>query len=115
VNDGRFAAGFTPQLDIVVFAMRAAAVSQSSELARKVFEAAARRNLHLALAELPVDFFAARLGNMRKDREKLTCLRSVLMKPEHCEWMDRIWQTLGQAADEVLDASHRSTGQGSPT
>jgi hypothetical protein len=71
-------------------------VSEASARARNLFEEAARRNLHLALAELPVEFFD--LGRMEKDRPTLTCLRSVLMKPEHREWADRIWEILDQAA-----------------
>jgi hypothetical protein len=58
----------------------------------------------LALAELPVKFFAANLGAMKNDRETMTCLRSVLMKPEHKEWVGRIWEILGKAADEVASA-----------
>jgi hypothetical protein len=32
----------------------------------------------------------------------VTCLRSVLMKPEHFEWLDRIWQAFQQACGEAL-------------
>jgi hypothetical protein len=95
---------FPPELDIVVFAPRAGSVSEASERSRKIFEAAARRNLHLAVAELPVSFFEANLREMemKKDRASLTCLRSVLMKPEHREWVGRIWEILGEATEEVL-------------
>ena len=48
--DQRFVAGVAPELDIVVFAPRARSVSESSVLSRKVFEAAAKRNLHFAVA-----------------------------------------------------------------
>ena len=95
---------FPPELDIVVFAPRAVSVSEASERSRKIFEAAARRNLHLAVAELPVEFFAANLGAMKKDRTNLTCLRSVLMKPEHREWVGRIWEILSEATEEVAEA-----------
>lgn len=101
-KDARFVTAFPPELDIVVFAPRAESVSQSSERSRKIFEAAARRNLHLAVAELPVSFFEAGLGAMKRDRNSLTCLRSVLMKPEHREWIGRIWEILGDATDECL-------------
>jgi tyrosine decarboxylase/aspartate 1-decarboxylase len=102
-KDARFVTAFPPELDIVVFAPRAESVSESSEQSRKIFEAAARRNLHLAVAELPVEFFAANLGGMKKDRSSLTCLRSVLMKPEHREWLGRIWDTLSEATEECLE------------
>ncbi|HWY08660.1 MAG TPA: aminotransferase class I/II-fold pyridoxal phosphate-dependent enzyme [Candidatus Acidoferrales bacterium] len=101
-KDARFVTAFQPELDIVVFAPRAASVSESSERSRKIFDAAARRNLHLAVAELPVSFFEANLGGMKKDRSSLACLRSVLMKPEHKEWVGRIWEILSEATEEVL-------------
>jgi len=103
-SDNRFVAGFAPELDIVIFAPRAESVSQSSVLSRKIFDAAASRNLHLAVAELPVKFFAAGGEGMKEDRTSLTCLRSVLMKPEHRDWIDRIWNILSDAADVVLKA-----------
>jgi tyrosine decarboxylase/aspartate 1-decarboxylase len=95
-GDRRFVTAAPPELDILVWAPRAARVSEASARARKLFEEAARRHLHLALAELPVEFFD--LGRMDQDRPTLTCLRSVLMKPEHREWADRIWEILDQAA-----------------
>ena len=94
-GDRRFVTAAPPELDILVWAPRAASVSEASTRARRVFEEAARRHLHLALAELPVEFFD--LGRMEQDRPTLTCLRSVLMKPEHKEWADRIWDVLDAA------------------
>jgi len=102
LGDARFVTAFPPELDIVVFAPQAGSVSETSELSRKIFNAAARRNLHLAVAELPAKFFAANLGAMRQDRTMITCLRSVLMKPEHREWVRRIWELLGEAAEECV-------------
>jgi tyrosine decarboxylase/aspartate 1-decarboxylase len=100
--DERFVVAFEPELDLVIFAARAESVSAASGLPRRIFEAAAKRGLHLALAELPVDFFAGAFGVMERDRETITCLRSVLMKPEHLDWIDRIWETLIAATDEVF-------------
>jgi hypothetical protein len=71
-------------------------------LTRRIFEAAAKRDLHLAVAELPVHFWAENLGAMKRDRETITCLRSVLMKPEHLDWLDRIWEELSRATQAVL-------------
>ena len=98
-GDGRFVPAFAPELDIVVFAPRAGSVSEMSAKSRTIFATAAERGLHLAVAELPVTFFSSLEPNVRRDRETLTCLRSVLMKPEHLDWIDRIWQILGSAAD----------------
>jgi len=38
----------------------------------------------------------ARAG-VKVDSATVTCLRSVLMKPEHADWVDRIWDLLGQS------------------
>ncbi len=100
--DARFVTAFTPELDIVVFAPNAASVSESSVLSRRIFDAAAKRDLHLAVAELPVRFWEANLVAVRRDRETITCLRSVLMKPEHFDWVGRIWDLLSASADETL-------------
>jgi len=102
--DKRFIVAFPPELDIVVFALRAASASESSALTRKMFEASAKRNLHLAVAVLPAEFFSAEMGAMKKDRPTLSCLRSVLMKPEHREWVARIWTILDEATSEALSS-----------
>jgi glutamate/tyrosine decarboxylase-like PLP-dependent enzyme len=100
--DSRFVAGFAPELDIVVFTPAADSASTSSILSRRIFDAAASHQLHLAVAELPLRFFQASPGRMSPDKTSVTCLRSVLMKPEHRQWLDRIWNTLSEATEEVL-------------
>src|SRR5580692_9161239 len=52
-KDERFVTAFAPELDIVIFAPRAKSVREASTLSRRIFDAAAKRNLHLAVAELP--------------------------------------------------------------
>jgi tyrosine decarboxylase / aspartate 1-decarboxylase len=101
--DQRFWSAFPPELDILVFAPRAASVSESSALSRKIFEAAALRGLHLAVAELPVAFFEKEMGATQRDRATITCLRSVLMKPEHLAWVDKIWNLLSEATSAVVN------------
>jgi len=102
--DVRFVTAFSPELDIVVFAPKATSLSEASVLSRKIFEAAARRDLHLAVAELPIRFWEENLAATKRDRETITCLRSVLIKPEHFDWVDRIWGLLSSSADEILGA-----------
>lgn len=94
-KDGRFVTGAAPELDILVWAPRAARVSDASSLSRRIFDEAARRQLHLALVSLPLHLIDAQ--EMPRDRETIICLRSVLMKPEHREWTDRIWGILDEA------------------
>ena len=97
--DRRFVVGFEPELDILVFAPRGQSVSEISAKSRAIFEVAARRGLHLAVAQLPVDFFPSLAGKVRRDQETMSVLRSVLMKPEHLDWVDRIWAILDQAVE----------------
>ncbi|HEX3891634.1 MAG TPA: pyridoxal-dependent decarboxylase [Terracidiphilus sp.] len=102
--DGRFAclAGGKPELDIVVWALRAADSEAASASARQVFAAAAARALHLALVQLPQSWFGVSDGSGGSAVEYLTCLRSVLMKPEHESWLGAIWTRLQEACEEVL-------------
>jgi len=102
-NDARFqplAAG-APELDIVVWKLKAETPQRASELAQKVFAACAKRDLHLALVQLPLSWFEPQGGRPNGD-EMVTCLRSVLMKPEHLAWLDGIWERLSAATDEVM-------------
>jgi tyrosine decarboxylase / aspartate 1-decarboxylase len=94
-KDKRFVTGAPPELDILVWAPRAARVSDASNLSRRIFAEAAHRQLHLALVSLPAHLLD--LGGMQRDRDPIICLRSVLMKPEHREWSDRIWTILDEA------------------
>jgi len=104
-TDDRFVPGFAPELDIVIWALRADSVSEASNLARRVFDEAAQRHLHLALAELPTVFFDYAGAGVQCDQDTVTCLRSVLMKPEHESWGDRIWAILGEATDAAITTS----------
>jgi tyrosine decarboxylase/aspartate 1-decarboxylase len=90
-----------PQLDIVFWAARAATPDASSALAQRIFDEAAKRDLHLALAKLPVRFFSKNSWKILPEidpQTTVTCLRSVLMKPEHLLWLDHLGQRLDAAA-----------------
>lgn len=89
-----------PELDIVVWRLNADTPERSSELAQKVFVACAAEDLHLALVQLPQSWFRA-AGSGGDANGHATCLRSVLMKPEHEDWLDRIWVTLTAACAQV--------------
>jgi glutamate/tyrosine decarboxylase-like PLP-dependent enzyme len=100
--DKRFVTSFQPELDIVVWAPVEKKVSEASELSRVIFNEASKRNLHLALVELPIKFLGLSSTKMVKDRRTITCLRSVLMKPEHREWIGDIWTILDRATKASL-------------
>jgi tyrosine decarboxylase / aspartate 1-decarboxylase len=101
-SDQRFVAPFAPELDIVVFAARAATVPESSRLAQNIFATAEKENLYLALTQLPLHFFPPQTWSDQDDQKTVTCLRSVLMKPEHLAWMDRIVAVLDRATSQAL-------------
>ena len=100
--DQRFLSPFAPELDILVWAVRGDSVAASSRRAQAIFAAAARRHLHLALAQVPCRFFPAGSWPDQHQQPSVTCLRSVLMKPEHLEWLAAIWSRLSQVTSEVL-------------
>ena len=103
-QDERFqtpAAG-APELDIVVWKLKAENRALASALAQRAFVTCAARDLHLALVELPGAWFqpADHEANEPEDG-KVACLRSVLMKPEHEAWLDRIWDRLSAACKDM--------------
>ena len=100
--DSRFRVLLEPELDIVTWAPRAKKESQISGLSQTIFETAAKYNLHLATFKYPTRLLKDTWKDVRFESDYVTCLRSCLMKPEHLDWLDRIWQILSMATDEVL-------------
>ena len=96
-RDGRFIPAFEPELDIVVWAVRAGSAADSSARARGIFAEAERAGLYLALAELPVAFF----GDPWGAGGTVIALRSVLMKPEQRAAIPRITALLAEAAGDL--------------
>jgi tyrosine decarboxylase/aspartate 1-decarboxylase len=96
-------AGGGPELDIVVWALaaRGGGPGGSSEMAKKVFAAAGTNDLHLALVQLPQFWFGSGCDRSGDGRGHVTCLRSVLMKPEHEAWLPAIWKKLNAACEQA--------------
>jgi glutamate/tyrosine decarboxylase-like PLP-dependent enzyme len=92
-----------PELDIVVWKVKADSPEKASALAREIFDRCAAKHLHLALVQLPHSWFENSAG-ARNQGGVVTCLRSVLMKPEHEAWLDRIWERLSEATGEAVRA-----------
>jgi len=97
-SGGNFLPAFEPELDILVFVPRGESLEEISTESRRIFAASAREGLHLAVAELPVKFWQHLAAD--GGRATVTCLRSVLMKPEHLDWVDRIVKMLEWAGQE---------------
>jgi len=87
----------SPELDIVVWAVKAASSSAASRRAREVFDAAARRGLHLALATFPRLLVEPALPDLDWDGETVACLRACVMKPTHRDWLDELWSRIEAA------------------
>jgi glutamate/tyrosine decarboxylase-like PLP-dependent enzyme len=108
-KSGRFQplATGAPELDIVVWKLKAASPERASALAQEIFSACAVRDLHLALVQLPSAWFEPVAESEPQSRTSdsaglVTCLRSVLMKPEHEAWLDSIWERLTASCTEVM-------------
>ena len=95
-GSGKLDAAFEPELDILVFVPKGDSIEEISADSRRIFNATAREGLHLAVAELPVKFWPSL--KPESGRATVTCLRSVLMKSEHLEWVGRIVELLNAAA-----------------
>jgi tyrosine decarboxylase / aspartate 1-decarboxylase len=106
-GDGRYLAlqAGGPELDIVVWAVRGATREESSARAEEIFITCAKRDLHLALVQLPQSWFGWAGHANESGGALVTCLRSVLMKPEHLEWLDAIWAKLTASCDDVVGSN----------
>jgi tyrosine decarboxylase/aspartate 1-decarboxylase len=94
--------GGAPELDIVVWKLKPGSMEQSSKRAHSFFDACAARDLHLALVQLPHSWFELGDGEASGAEDSLiTCLRSVLIKPEHEAWMDQIWERMTAACGDI--------------
>jgi glutamate/tyrosine decarboxylase-like PLP-dependent enzyme len=95
----RFLPLVQPELDIVAWAVLDADAEEASAAGRRLFEEAGELGLHLALVQAPGSMIAHRWPEGADIPEgPVTCLRSVLMKPEHLDWLDRIWSLLEDLA-----------------
>jgi hypothetical protein len=66
-----------------------------------LFQAAAQQDLHLATFRYPARLLQESWPGVIMDQDFVICLRSVLMKPEHEDWAERIWSILDQITDDL--------------
>ena len=90
-NDADELSIIEPQTNIVVWAPLKSKASELSKLSQQLFDTAAEHNLHLATIQLPSSWLAKYWPNVDFDEETVTCMRSCLMKAEHIDWVDDIW------------------------
>ena len=96
-----FVSAFEPELDILVFLPIEGSLAAASQRSRRIFDAAADRSLHLAVAELPARFWKETLATHAASQPTVSCLRSVLMKPEHRDWVPKIFELLASAHQDT--------------
>jgi tyrosine decarboxylase/aspartate 1-decarboxylase len=99
--DSRFKTIMKPELDILVWAPAAGTAGEISRLSRDIFDLTAKNNLHLATFSYPARLLKGTWKDVEFDEEQVTCLRSCLMKPEHLEWLDRIWEILDKTVKDL--------------
>ena len=95
-EDKRFITLMQPETDIVIWTLNKKSISLINKYSKKLFEKAASKNLHLALFNYPVRLLPKHWEGIVKDEEYITCLRSCLMKAEHEEWVDEIWNIVSE-------------------
>jgi glutamate/tyrosine decarboxylase-like PLP-dependent enzyme len=96
--DERFRPILRPELDILAWAPNGDSASQVSVRSQVLFQAAEQQNLHLATFKYPSALLEEAWPDVVMDQDTVTCLRSVLMKPEHEDWAERIWGILDKIA-----------------
>jgi glutamate/tyrosine decarboxylase-like PLP-dependent enzyme len=105
-EDKKFLPLLEPDLDIVLWTVRNPKASLCSSLNEELRQRAAAQNLYLVVAKVPtrtVAEIAQQNGlQLESDADEITCLRSCLMKPDHLDWLDEIWQILNQTTADIL-------------
>lgn len=97
----RFAVLLPPDLDVVVWAVRAASARAASAQARVLQRAAQSAGLHLSMARLPRAMVEPWQAVTLWDAPDVVVLRACVMKPLQRDWMPRILDALRHAAAGV--------------
>ncbi len=83
-----------PELDIVCWAPRKPDTGAISRESQRIFDEAAHQGVHLALFNHPTRLLGEEWEEIEKNTDYVCTLRSVLMKPEHLDWVERIWRVV---------------------
>lgn len=95
-----------PALDIVLWFVAGASAQASCALSQRIFEKAAERDLHLALARIPKKLLWDKISPDSPfwDTDTIMCLRVCLMKPAHKAWLPQIQTHLRAAMNEAIQS-----------
>ena len=100
--DERFKTILVPELDILVWAPNGSSASQISKRTEDIFHAAAKENLHVAIFKYPSVLLQANWTDVTFDQQSVTCLRSCMIKPEHYDWVEKIWNIFDNISDVLF-------------
>jgi tyrosine decarboxylase / aspartate 1-decarboxylase len=103
--DVRFRMILAPELDIVIWAPAGKSASQISRQTEAFLQAAASHHLYLAKLKYPTRLLERIWPEIVFDAETVTCLRSCLMKPEHLDYLGKIWELIDRTAGEISTCS----------
>lgn len=86
-----------PELDIVNYFPRANSTSKINQLSEKLFLALMNNKefpIYVSKYKLQAEFFNRLFPNVKQDSKEVIILRSVLMKPEHYFYIDKIFDEM---------------------
>lgn len=95
----RFFPLIEPETDIVVWAVNGKTTEEMSDRAQRLFDKAEENQLYLSLYKYPTSKLHD--APFEIDSDYLICLRSSLMKPEHEDWLNEIWDRLNKSVGEL--------------
>jgi tyrosine decarboxylase/aspartate 1-decarboxylase len=99
--DERFRTVLPPDLDIVVWAPEGRSTSEISRRSELFFDTAEKEGLYLAKFRMKSKQLQDIWVDVDLDQEHVTLIRSCLMKPEHLDWIERIWKKIDLSIDDV--------------
>ncbi len=91
---GKFNLLLEPELDIVTWFPKGDSVKEISSKSKYIFDAMEKENIYLAMMSYPVRLIDYDFTNTEINSENMTVLRSVMMKPEHIDYEEKIFKLL---------------------
>lgn len=95
-----------PELDILTYLPVTKSMSSLDQISNEIMVQASQGpkidQIHVATYSVKPDQLAARNINLQTDTDHARILRSVLMKPEHVDWVPHLHQTLDELAGKLI-------------
>ena len=85
-----------PELDIVNWFPKGDSVKEISSKSKYIFDAMEKENIYLAMMSYPVRLLDYDFTNTEINSDNMTVLRSVMMKPEHIDYEEKIFKKMNE-------------------